>query len=110
MLVAIVSQFVLALVLVRHRTIFAQCVAKWGIAKMCLVRNSLKKYRAIWGIAAIALQHRAIWGRLVSGVGRFLVSGGFVLWGVVSALRLSGDPLKPTHPYRMSAGLRRGSL
>ena len=51
-----------------YRTIIARYVAKWGIAQMCLcetkyqrgvshhfggVLTSLKKYRAIWGIAAI---------------------------------------------------------
>ena len=50
---------------------------KWGIARMCLckikyqgggshhfggVLTSLKKYRAIWDIAAIVSQYRAIWG------------------------------------------------
>ena len=54
-----------------------QNVAKWGIAQMCLceakyqggvshhfggVMPSLKKYRAIWGIAAIVSRYRAIWG------------------------------------------------
>ena len=48
-----------------------------GIAQMCLCKikyqggalhhlggmlNSLKKYRVIWGIAAIVSQYRAIWG------------------------------------------------
>ena len=60
-----------------YRTIIARYVAKWGIAQMCLcetkyqgrvshdfggVLTSLKKYRAIWGIAAIVSQYRAIWG------------------------------------------------
>ena len=60
-----------------YRTIIARYVAKWGIAQMCLCKtkyqvgvshhfggllNSLKKYRAIWGIAAIVSQYRAIWG------------------------------------------------
>ena len=58
-------------------TIITRYVAKWGIAQMCLcetkyqrgvshhlggVLNSFKKYRAIWGIAAIVSQYRAIWG------------------------------------------------
>ena len=62
---------------VGYRTVIARCVAKWGIAQMCLcetkyqggvshhfggVQTSLKKYRAIWGIAAIVSQYRAIWG------------------------------------------------
>ena len=74
-LVAIVSQILLVLVFVGYRTIIAQDVAKWGIAQMCLCKTkyhggvshhfgelltSLKKYRAIWGIAAIVSQHRAI--------------------------------------------------
>ena len=57
-----------------YRTIIARYVAKWGIAQMCLCRtkyqggvshhlggvlNSLKKYRAIWGIAAIVSHYRA---------------------------------------------------
>ena len=60
-----------------YRTIIARYVAKWGIAQMCLRENkyqrgashhfggvltSLKKYRAMWGIAAIVSQYRAIWG------------------------------------------------
>ena len=51
-----------------YRTIIARYVAKWGIAQMCLCKTkyqggvshhfggvlaSLKKYRAIWDIAAI---------------------------------------------------------
>ena len=65
------------LVFVGYRTIIARYVAKWGIAQMCLCETkyqrgvshhfgelltSLKKYRAICGIAAIVSQHRAIWG------------------------------------------------
>ena len=58
--------------------ILVRYVAKWGIAQMCLCRTkyqgeashhfegvvtSLKRYRAIWGIAAaIVSQYRAIWG------------------------------------------------
>ena len=79
-LVAIVSQNSLVLVFffVGYRTIIARYVAKGGIAQMCLcetkyprggvshhfggVLTSLKKYRAIWGIAAIVSQYRAIWG------------------------------------------------
>ena len=76
-LVAIVSQNSLVLVFMGYRTIIARYVAKWGIAQMCLcetkyqegvshhvggVLNSLKKYRAIWGIAAIVSQYRAIRG------------------------------------------------
>ena len=53
-----------------YRTIIARYVAKWGIAQMCLcdikyrggvshhfggVLTSLRKYRAIWGIAAIVM-------------------------------------------------------
>ena len=53
----------------------AQCVAQWGIAKMCLcetkyqggvlhhfagVLTSLKRYFAIWGIAVMISQYRAI--------------------------------------------------
>ena len=60
-----------------YRTIVARYVAKWGIAQMFLcetkyqggvshhfggVLTSFKKYRAIWGIAAIVSQYRAIWG------------------------------------------------
>ena len=55
----------------------AICCSKWGIAQMCLCESkyqggvshhfgggltSLKKYRAIWGIAAIVSQYRAMWG------------------------------------------------
>ena len=77
-LVAIVSQSCFVLVFVGYRIIIARYVAKWGIAQMCLCEpkdqgggvshhfggtlNSLKKYRAIWGIAAIVSQYRAIWG------------------------------------------------
>ena len=65
------------LVFMGYRTIIARYVAKWGIARMCLgkikyqggvsrhfvgVLTSLKKYRAIWSIAAIVSQYRAIWG------------------------------------------------
>ena len=60
-----------------HRSIARYYVAKRGIAQMCLcvtkyqggvshhfggVLTSLKKHRAIWGIAAIVSQYRAIWG------------------------------------------------
>ena len=61
-----------------YRTSIARYVARWGIAQMCLcetkdqaggashhfggVLTSLKKHRAIWGIAAIVSQYRAIWG------------------------------------------------
>ena len=76
-LVAIVSQNFFVLVFMGYRTIIARYVAKWGIAQVCLcktkhqgrvshhfggVLTSLKKYRAIWGIAAIVSQYRAIWG------------------------------------------------
>ena len=76
-LVAIVLQSFFVLVFVGYRTIIARYVAKWGIAEMCLsetrnqggvshhfggVLTSLKKYRAIWDIAAIVSQYRAIWG------------------------------------------------
>ena len=65
-----------------YRTIIARYVAKWGIAQMCLCESqyqggvshhfggvliSLKKYRAIWGIAAIVSQYRAIWGHKAFG-------------------------------------------
>ena len=74
-LVATVSQNVFFFFF--FRTIIARYVANWGIAQMCLckikyqggvshhfggVLTSLKKYRAIWGIAAIVSQYRAIWG------------------------------------------------
>ena len=77
-LVAIVSQNSFVLVFVGYRTIIVRYVAKWGIAQMCLcetkyqegvshhfgeVLTSLKKYRVIWGIAAIVSQYRAIWGQ-----------------------------------------------
>ena len=76
-LAAIVSQNSFVLVFVGYCTIITRYVAKWGIAQMCLcetksqwgvshhfggVPTSLKKYRAIWGIAAIVSQYRAIWG------------------------------------------------
>ena len=76
-LVAIVSQNPFVLVFMGYRTIIARYVAKWGIAQMCLCESeyqggvshhsgealtSLKKYRAILGIAAIVSQYRAIWG------------------------------------------------
>ena len=79
-LVAIVSQNFFVFVFMGYRTIIARYVAKWGIARMCLckikyqggvshhfggVLTSLKKYRAIWGIAAIVSQYRAIWGHYV---------------------------------------------
>ena len=75
--VAIVSQDSLVLVLMGYRTIITWCIAKRGIAQMCLceakyqggvshyfgkVITSQKIYRAIWDIAAIVSQHRAIWG------------------------------------------------
>ena len=74
-LVAIVSQNFFVLVFMGYRTVIARYVAKWGIARMCLckikyqggvshhfggVLTSLKNYRAIWGIAAIVSQYRAI--------------------------------------------------
>ena len=74
--VAIVSQNSFVLVFMGYRTIIPRYVAKWGIARMCLckikyqggvshhfggVLTSLKKCRAIWGIAAIVSQYRAIW-------------------------------------------------
>ena len=76
-LVAIVSQNSVVLVFMGYRTIVVRYVAKWGIAHICLcetkcqggishhfggVITSPKKYRAIWGIAAIVSQYRAIWG------------------------------------------------
>ena len=77
-LVAIVSQIFFVLVVMGYRTIIARYVANWGnFTQMCLckikyqggvshhfggVLTSLKKYRAIWGIAAIVSQYRAIWG------------------------------------------------
>ena len=81
-LAAIVSQNNFVLVFMGYRTIIARYVAKWGIAQMrlcetkyqggvshrfggaptSLKKSSLKKYRAIWGIAAIVSQYRAIWG------------------------------------------------
>ena len=76
-LVAIVWQNFFVLVFMGYRTLIARYVAKWGIAQMCLCETkyqegashhlggmltSLKKYRAIWGIAAIVSQYRAIWG------------------------------------------------
>ena len=79
MLLAIVSQNSLVLVFVGgggDRTIIVRYVAKWCIAQMCLCETkyqggvshhfggmliSLKKYRVIWGIAAIVSQYLAIW-------------------------------------------------
>ena len=76
-LLAIVSQNYFVLVFVGYRAIIARYVAKGRIAQMCLCETkyeggvshhsgelltSLKKYRAIWGIAAIVSQYRAIWG------------------------------------------------
>ena len=76
-LVAIVSQNSFVLVFMGYRTLIARYVAKWGIAQMCLCETkyqggvshqlgglltSLEKYRAMWGIAAIVSQYRAIWG------------------------------------------------
>ena len=73
----IVSQNDLVLVFMGNRTLIARYVAKWGIAQMRLCQTkyqggvshhfegvlvSLKKYRAIWGIAALVSQYRAIWG------------------------------------------------
>ena len=73
-LVAIVSQIVRACF--HGVSAIARYVAKWGIAQMCLcetkyqggvshhlggVLTSLKKYRAIWGIAAIVSHYRAKW-------------------------------------------------
>ena len=65
-----------------YRTIIARYVAKWGIAQMCLcetkyqggvshhlgeVLTSPKKYCAIWGIAAIVSQYRAIFSEERTG-------------------------------------------
>ena len=76
-LTTIVLQNFLVLVFMGYRTIIARYVATWGIAQMCMcetkyqggashhfrgVLPSLKKYRAIWGIAAIVSQYRAILG------------------------------------------------
>ena len=76
-LAAIVSQNSFVLVFMGYRTLTARYVAKWGIAHMrpCEtsyqggvshhsggVLTSLEKYCAIWGIAAIVSQYRAIWG------------------------------------------------
>ena len=72
---SIANSFVL--VFMGYCTIIARYVAKWGIAEMRLcetsyqggyrtnfggVLTSLRKCRAIWGIAAIVSQYRAIWG------------------------------------------------
>ena len=77
-LVAIVSRNSFMLVFMGYRTIFLRYVAKLGIAQMCLcetkyqggvsrhfgeVLTFLKKSRAIWGIAVIVSQYRAIWGQ-----------------------------------------------
>ena len=77
MLLAIVSQNYFVLVSVGYRIVIVRYVAKWGIAQARLretkyqagashhlegVFTSLKKYRAIWGIAAIVSQSRAFWG------------------------------------------------
>ena len=76
-LVAIVSRnsFVLVFFGVSHK--YRAIRSKTGIAQMCLCETkyqgglsrlfggvliSLKKYREIWGIAAIVSQYRAIWG------------------------------------------------
>ena len=75
-LVAIVLQNYLVFVFMGYRTTIARHVAKWSIAQMRLcttvprgvshyfgeLLTSLKKYRAIWGIAAIVSQYRAIGG------------------------------------------------
>ena len=76
-LAAIVSQNYLVLVFVGYRIIMARYVTKWGIAQMRLcetkcqggvshhlgeVLPSLKKHRAIRGIAAKVSQYRTIWG------------------------------------------------
>ena len=73
---ALFSQNSFVLVFMGYRTGIARYVANWGVAEMCLceakyqggvsyhfggVLTSLKKYRAIWGIAAIVSQYRAIW-------------------------------------------------
>ena len=65
------------LVFMGYRMSIARYVARWGIALMCLCEatyqggvshhfggalTSLENYRAIWGIAAIVSQYRAIWG------------------------------------------------
>ena len=51
---------------VSHRCAFVKLSAKGGMCPMSHhfggVLISLKKYRAIWGIAAIVSQYRAIWG------------------------------------------------
>ena len=80
MLVAIVLQNSFVLVFMGYRTIIARYVAKWGIAQIRLcetkyqegvshhlggVLTSLRKYRAIWGIAAIVSQYRAIWDHIL---------------------------------------------
>ena len=81
-LVAIVSQSYLVLVFVG---VIAQISddTLWGIAQMCLCETkypgegiappwelltSLKENRAIWGVAAVASQYRAIWVGATKGV------------------------------------------
>ena len=76
-LVAMVLQNYFVLVFVGYRTNIARYVAKRGIAGCACVKLSTKggvshhlwellvsliKYLAIWGIAAIVSQYRAIWG------------------------------------------------
>ena len=78
-LVPIVSQNYFVLVLMGHRTTYRATCCKMGYRTDVPVRNSapiierevshhfgglltsLKKYRAIWSIAAIVSQYRAIW-------------------------------------------------
>ena len=70
-LVVIVSQSSFVLVFMGYGTLIVRYIAKLGIAQMCLcetkcqwggippfwgMMTSLKKYRAIWGIAAIVSQ------------------------------------------------------
>ena len=69
--VAIVSQVFDAwfYAVARYRTITARYVAKGGMTVLhrcaCVKKLStlsVQRYRAIWGIASIALQYSAIWG------------------------------------------------
>ena len=73
-IVGIVSQNSFVFAFMGYRTLITRYVAKLGITQVCLcetkyqsgvshrLRTSLKKYRAIWGIAAMVSQYRAIWG------------------------------------------------
>ena len=58
-----------------HRCICVRLSTKGVSHHFGGVLTSLKKYRAIWGIAAVVSPYRAIWGDNLDGGNRALVIG-----------------------------------